>query len=134
MRRAALLKRFMKVCNVSSCSCLTPRREGCGLMWAVASKVSSKHVGEGVEVVNGIWWDSSEPFEGRAFEGGWKGFVEDGIMGRIEGDIGYVYFEVLVGVGFSRITVQRKGFPLGRERGVGDGIHERVVPPGWLGW
>ena len=80
-------------------------------MWAAANEMSLKHVGEGVEVVNGIWWESSEPFEGRAFEGGWKGFAEDGIMGRIEDNMGYVYFEVLVGVGFSRITVPREGFP-----------------------
>ena len=71
-------------------------KEGCGLMWAAVSEMSSKHVGEGVKAVNGIWWESSEPFEGRAFEGGWKIFAEDGIMGRIEGDVGYVYFEVLV--------------------------------------
>jgi len=55
-------------------------------------------------------------------------------MGCIEGDMGYVYFEVLVRVGFSRLTVQREEFLLGRERGVGDGISERVVTPGWLGW
>jgi len=91
-------------------------------------------VREGVKVVNGIWWESSEPFEGRAFEGGWKSFAEDGIMGCIKGDMGYVYFEVLIGVGFSRITVQHEKFPLGRESGVGDGISEKVATLGWLGW
>ena len=39
------------------------------------------------------------------FEGGRKSFTENGVMGRIEGDIGDVYFEVLVGVDFSRIAL-----------------------------
>jgi len=30
-------------------------REGCGLMWAAADEVSSEHVGEGVETVDGVW-------------------------------------------------------------------------------
>ena len=32
------------------------KRDGCGLMWAAAGKVSSEHVGEGVKVVDGVWW------------------------------------------------------------------------------
>jgi len=91
-------------------------------------------VGKGVKIVNGIWQESNEPFEGRAFEGGAKSFAEDVIVGYIKGDMGYVYFEVLVRVGFSRITVQREGFPLGKERGVDDGISERVAMRGWLRW
>jgi len=55
-------------------------------------------------------------------------------MGCIKGDMGYVYLEVLVRVGFARITVQCEGFPLGRESGVGDGISERVATPRSLGW
>jgi len=74
-------------------------------MWTAAGEISSEHVGEGVKAVNGIWRESSEPFECRAFEGDWKSFVENDIMGCIEGDKCYVYFEVLVWVGFSRITV-----------------------------
>jgi len=56
-------------------------------MWAVASEMSSKHVGKGVKTVNRVWREGSEPFEGRAFEDGGKGFVEDDIMGCIEDDI-----------------------------------------------
>ena len=103
-------------------------------MWAIASEMGSKHVGKGVKTVNGVWQETSEPFEGMTFEGGGKSFAEDDIVGSIEGDMGYVYFEVLVRVSFSRITVQHEGFPLGRERGVGDGIIERVATLGWLGW
>ena len=33
----------------------TEEREGCGLMWAAASEVSSEHVGEGVEAVDEVW-------------------------------------------------------------------------------
>jgi len=29
-------------------------REGCGLIWAIAGEVSSEHMGEGVEVVDGV--------------------------------------------------------------------------------
>jgi len=96
--------------------------------------MGSKHVGECVKTVNGVWREGSEPFKGRTFESGGKSFAEDGIVGCIEGDIGYVYFQVCVKVGFSRITSQCEGFPLGKERGVGDGISQRVATPGWLGW
>jgi len=30
-------------------------REGCGLIWTAVSEMSTKHVGEGVEAVNGKW-------------------------------------------------------------------------------
>ena len=109
-------------------------REGCGLMWTAAGEMSSEHGGEGVKAVNGIWQESSESFKCRAFKGGWKGFAENDIMGCIEGDVCYVYFEVLVWVSFTHITVQRERFPLGRERGVGDEIGKKVAVPGWLGW
>ena len=55
-------------------------------------------------------------------------------MGSVEGDVCYVYIEVLVWISFTCITVQREGFPLGSERGVGDEIGKRVAAPGWLGW
>jgi len=102
----------MKACSVSSCSCLTSRREG-------------------VEKVNAVWRKGSEPFKGGTFEGGGKSFAEDDIVGCIEGDMGYVHFEVFVKVGFSHIKIKCERFPLGRERGVGDSISERVTTPGW---
>jgi len=71
--------------------------------------MGSKHVGEGVEKLDGVWWEGTGPFKGRTFE-------------------------VFVRVGFSRIAVQCEGFPLGREMGVGDGVSERVATLGWLGW
>jgi len=49
--------------------------------------------------------EGGEPFKARAFEGGGKIFTENDVVGCIEGDIGYVYFEVLVGVDFFCITV-----------------------------
>jgi len=55
-------------------------------------------------------------------------------MGSVEGDVCYVYFEVLIWIGFTCITVQREGFPLRRERGVGDGVGKRMAAFGWLGW
>jgi len=75
-----------------------------------------------------------EPFKGRAFEGGGKSFTEKDVVGCIEGDIGYVYFEVLVRVGFSHVTVQCEGFPLGGERCVCDSVNEGVATSGGLGW
>jgi len=75
---------------------LSDAKEGeiCGLIWAAASEMSSKHVGKGVKTVNEVWQESSG-----------TSFAEHDIMGCIEGDMSYVYFEVLVRVGFSRITV-----------------------------
>ena len=55
-------------------------------------------------------------------------------MRSVKGDVCYVYFEVLVWIGFACVTVQHERFPLGRERGVGDEIGKRVVAPGLLGW
>jgi len=56
-----------------------------------------------------------------------KNFTKDDIVGGIEGDMGYVDFEVLVRVSFSHIVVQGEGFPLDEERCVGDGVNERVA-------
>ena len=36
-------------------------------------------------------------------------------MGRVQGDMGDVYFEVFIRVGFAGVAVQREGFPLGRK-------------------
>jgi len=55
-------------------------------------------------------------------------------VGRIEGDMGDVYFDVLIGVGFSRIVVQCERFLLGGEGCVGDNVIERVTTSGWLEW
>ena len=55
-------------------------------------------------------------------------------MRSVEGDMCYVYFEVLVWIGFACVTVQRERFPLSKERGVGDEIGKRVASPGWLEW
>jgi len=103
-------------------------------MRAAADEVSGKHVGEGFEAVNGVWREGGKPFEGRAFEGGKKGFAKSSIMGSVEGDVGDVDFEVLIGVGFTNVTLQREGFPLGGEGGVGDEVGERVTTPGLVRW
>jgi len=77
----------------------------CGsLVWAAASKVSCKHVGEGVEVVDRVRWEGREPFESGAFEDGGKGFVEDCVLGSVKGDMGDVDFKVFVRVDFTRVT------------------------------
>jgi len=55
-------------------------------------------------------------------------------MGSVEGDMCYVYFELLVWIGVACIMLQCEGFPLGREKGVGDGVSKRVALFGWLGW
>jgi len=104
---------------------------GCGLMWAASSEVGGKHAGEGVKTFDGVWGKGSEPFKGGTFKGGRKSFTKDDIVGYIEGNVGYVYFKVLVRVGFSRIAVQCEGFPLDGERCVGDGVNERVATFGW---
>ena len=52
-------------------------------MWAAVGEVSGKHVGEGVEAVDGVWRKGGKPLEGRAFEGGRKGLVENSIMGSV---------------------------------------------------
>jgi len=55
-------------------------------------------------------------------------------MGSVEGDVGDVDFEVFIGVGFTSVTLQREGFPLGGEGGVGDEVGERVTAPGLVRW
>ena len=47
--------------------------------------------------------------------------------------MGDVYFEVFIRVGFAGVVVQREGFLLGRERGVGDKVCEGVTTPGLVG-
>jgi len=32
------------------------KRDGCGLIRAAANEVSGEHVGEGVKVVDEVWW------------------------------------------------------------------------------
>jgi len=91
-------------------------------------------VGEGVEAVNGVWWESGKQFEGTAFKGGRKGFPKNDIMGSVEGDVGDVNFEVFIGVGFTSVTLQCERFPLGGERGVGDEVGERVTAPRLVRW
>ena len=56
------------------------------------------------------------------------------VLGRVEGDMGDVDFEVLVMVGFASIAVQSEGFPLGRKGGVGDKVGEGVTTSGLVGW
>jgi len=43
---------------------LSNAQEGdCGsLMWAAASEISGEHMGESVEVVDGVGWEGCEPF------------------------------------------------------------------------
>ena len=72
-------------------------------MRAAADEVGDKHVGEGVEAVNGVWREGGEPFEGKAFQGGRKGFAKNGIMGSVKGDVGDVDFEVFIWVSFSPV-------------------------------
>jgi len=74
-------------------------------MWAASSKVGGKHVGEGVEIVDGVWGKGNEPLKGKTFEDGGKSLTKDDIVGCIEGNVGYVYFQVLVEVAFSRIAI-----------------------------
>ena len=99
--------------------CLVPVycQEGdCGsLVWTAASKMGGKHVLENVEAVHGVRRKGCEPFQSRALEGCEKGFAEDCILGRVQGDMGDVYFEVFIRVGFAGVAVQREGFPLGRK-------------------
>ena len=89
------------------------KRDGCSLMWAAAGEVSSEHVGEGVKVIDGVWWQGGKPFEGGAFEGGREGLVENDIVRSVEGDMGDIDFEVLVWIGLVCITVPCERFPQG---------------------
>jgi len=74
-------------------------------MWAAASEVGGKHMGERVKIVDGVWGKARDPVKGRTFEGGGKSFTEDDIVGCIKGNMAYVYFEVFVGVGLSLIAI-----------------------------
>jgi len=103
-------------------------------MRAAAGEVSGELVGEGVEAVNGVWREGGKPFEGRAFQGGGKGFAENGIMGIVEGDVGDVDLEVFIWVGFTSVTFKCERFPLGGEGSVGDEIGKRVTAPGLGRW
>jgi len=103
----------------------------CSLMWATVGEVSGKHVGEGVEAVNGVWRDGGKPFEGK---GGRKCLEKNGIMGIVEGDVGDVDFEVFIKVGLTSVMLQRERFPLGGEGGVSDEVGERVTAPGLVRW
>ena len=107
--------------------------DGCSLLWAVAGEVSGKHVGEGVEVVDGVWQKGGKPFEGRAFKGGREGLAENGIMRSVEGDVGDIDLEVLVRVDLTCIALQSERFPQGRERGVSDEVRKRMTASGLCG-
>jgi len=48
--------------------------------------------------------------------------------------MGDVDFEVFVGVGFTSVSVQCEGFPLGGKGGVGDEVVEGVATSGLVGW
>jgi len=109
------------------------------LVWTAASKMGGEHVGKNVEAIDGVRRKGFEPFQGRALEGGGEGFAEDCVLGRVQGDMGDVDFEVLIRVGFASIAVQGEGFPLGRKRGVGDKVGEgvtmsRLVEREQMGW
>jgi len=47
--------------------------------------------------------------------------------------MGDVDFKVFVGVGFTSVTVQCEGFPLGKKGGVGE-VGEGVATSGLVGW
>jgi len=51
-------------------------------------------------------------------------------MGSVKGEMGNVDFEMFVGVGFTSVTLQCEGFPLGGEGGVGNEVNERVTTSG----
>jgi len=48
--------------------------------------------------------------------------------------MGDVDIEVFIRVGFTGITVQCEGFPLGRKGGVGDKVGKGVTTFGLVGW
>jgi len=114
---------------------LSNAQEGdCGsLVWTAASKMGGEHVGKNVEVIDGVRRKGCEPFQSRTFESGGEGFAEDCVLGRVQGDMGDVDFEVLVRVSFASIAVQSEGFPLGRKRGVGDKVGEGETTSGLVG-
>ena len=96
--------------------------------------MSCEHVWEDVEAVDRVRWERSEPFEGGAFEGGGKGFAKDGVLGSVQGYVGDVELKVFVGVGFTSVTLQCEGFPLGGKGGVSDKVGEGVTTSGLVGW
>ena len=55
-------------------------------------------------------------------------------MGSVEGDVGDIDFDVFIGVGFTNVTLQCEGFPLGGEGDVGDEVDERVTTPELVRW
>ena len=55
-------------------------------------------------------------------------------MGRVQGDMGDVYFRVFIRVGFADVSVQCEGFPLGRKGSVGDKVGEGMTTSGLVGW
>jgi len=114
---------------------LSNAQEGdCGsLVWAATSKMGGEHVRKDVETVNGVRWKACEPFQGWALESGGEGFAEYCVLECVQGDMGDVDFEVLIRVSFASIAVQGEGFPLGRKRGVGDEVGERVAKSGLVG-
>ena len=114
---------------------LSNAQEGdCGsLMWAAASKMGGEHVRKDVKIVDGARWKGCEPFQGKTLEGGGEGFAEYCVLGRVQGDLGDVDFEVLIRVGFTSIAVQGERFPLGRKRGVDDEVGEGVATSGLVG-
>jgi len=79
--------------------------DGCSLMWATTGEVSGKHVGEGVEAVNGVWRKGGKPFKDRAFKGGKEGLAENDIMRNVEVDVTDIDLEVLVRVDFTCIAL-----------------------------
>jgi len=63
--------------------------------------MGGEHVRKDVETVNGIRWKGCAPFQGWALEGG----GEYCVLGRVQGNMGDVDFEVLIRVGFASIAV-----------------------------
>ena len=95
--------------------------------------MGGEHVRKDVETVNGVRWKGCEPFQGWALEGGGEGFAKYCVLGRVQGDMGDVDFEVLIRVNFASIAVQGEGFPLGRKMSVGDEVGEGVATSGLVG-
>ena len=63
--------------------------------------------------------------------GGGKGFVEDYVLGGVQGNMSDVDFKVFVGVGFTSVAVLCEGFPMGGKR-----VLAMKSVKGWrrLGW
>ena len=75
------------------------------LVWTATSEMGGEHMGESIEDVDGVGWKGCEPFYRRALEGGEEGFAEDRVLGRVQGDMGDVYFEVFIRVSFAGVAV-----------------------------